>query len=266
MRRTWRHHHTPRELNPTPNPNPEPQTLPTGGFWVGVRKTMPYGRSRGAMFVQYAQPSSGIRPRDPRARGGAQARTPARVASGCALLCRPATRYWLDVRLRTIADHPDALGPSHLNNVPPRRRSSMQNVQTAQWPGGAGWTMRSSASSWRASQATRRTKRFTPSGVERRDRAGRSHRPCIIHGHASGGSSAGACRSPSNLVKGIVCMRSTVIRSSASCAGGRRRSRDLRSAGLRAHGLRWSIARRRRIHAAVASRRCRPSLRVSGET
>jgi hypothetical protein len=111
--------------------------------------------------------------------------------------------------------------------------------KTAQWPARAGWTMRSSASSWRASQATRRTKAFhtdlvRSGGIELVDRIG----PCIVHGHAFGGFFGwGVADRRPNLVKGIVCMEINGNRSSASCAGADGAADDLRSAG---HGARTS--------------------------
>jgi pimeloyl-ACP methyl ester carboxylesterase len=119
--------------------------------------------------------------------------------------------YWLDrPSYGRSPYHPDALGPSHLNNVPPfEALVDATNVfKTAQWPGPGGMDdpfigQFMACESGNTSDEAFHTDLAWSGGVELVDRIG----PCIIHGHAFGGFFGWgvADRRPS-LVKGIVCM------------------------------------------------------------
>jgi pimeloyl-ACP methyl ester carboxylesterase len=190
-----------------------------GGFWVGVRKkSMPYGTiAQGQMFVQYMIPAERRHPYPIVLvhGGGAQGthmmglgRRPGWVhyfvQAGYAV-------YWLDrPSYGRSPYHPDALGPSHLNNVPPfEALVEATNVfKTAQWPGPGGMDdpfigQFMACESGNTSDEAFHTDLVWSGGVELVDRIG----PCIIHGHAFGGFFGWgvADRRPS-LVKGIVCM------------------------------------------------------------
>ncbi len=140
----------PRGLDP--NVNRESTALrlaDQGGFWVGVRKkAMPYGTiAQGQMFVQYMIPAERRHPYPVILvhGGGGQGthmmglgRRPGWVhyfvQAGYAV-------YWLDrPSYGRSPYHPDALGPSHLNNVPPfEGLIAAPNIfKTAQWPGAGG--------------------------------------------------------------------------------------------------------------------------------
>ncbi len=141
---------------PEPTPNPHPNTESTalrladqGCFWVGVqRKTMPYGTiAQGQMYVQYMIPAEQKHPYPVIMThgGGGQGlhmmgigRRPGWVhyfvQAGYAV-------YWLDrPSYGRSPYHPDALGPSHLPNVPPYEGllTSTAVFNTAQWPGPGG--------------------------------------------------------------------------------------------------------------------------------
>jgi pimeloyl-ACP methyl ester carboxylesterase len=190
-----------------------------GGFFVGIkRKQMPYGAiPQGQMFVQYMIPAEQRYPY-PIVMvhgGGAQGthmmglgRRPGWVhyfvQAGYAV-------YWLDrPSYGRSPYHPDALGPSHLPNVPPfEPLIEATNVfKTGQWPGPGGMddpfiNQFMACESGNTADEAFHTDLVWPGGVELVDRIG----PCILHGHAFGGFFAWgvADRRPA-LVKGIVCM------------------------------------------------------------
>ncbi len=214
--------------SPEPRANPEPRVNPErtsvklsdqGGFWVGVRKkTMPYGTiAQGQMFVQYMIPADRRHPYPVVLvhGGGAQGthmmglgRRPGWVhyfvQSGYAV-------YWIDrPSYGRSPYHPDALGPSHLNNVPPfEALIAATNVfKTAQWPGPGGMddlfiNQFMACESGNTADEAFHSDLAWAGGVELVDRIG----PCVIHGHAFGGFFGWgvADRRPS-LVKGIICM------------------------------------------------------------
>jgi pimeloyl-ACP methyl ester carboxylesterase len=119
--------------------------------------------------------------------------------------------YWLDrPSYGRSPYHPDALGPSHLPNVPPfEPLIEATNVfKTGQWPGPGGMddpyiNQFMACESGNTSDEAFHTDLVWPGGVELVDRIG----PCILHGHAFGGFFAWgvADRRPA-MVKGIVCM------------------------------------------------------------
>jgi len=190
-----------------------------GGFWVGVRpKKMPYGTiAQGQMFVQYMIPAERRHPYPVILihGGGAQGthmmglgRRPGWVhyfvQAGYAV-------YWVDrPSYGRSPYHPDALGPSHLNNVPPYEAliEATNVFKTAQWPGPGGMDdpfigQFMACESGNTSDEAFHTDLVWAGGVELVDRIG----PCIIHGHAFGGFFGWgvADRRPS-MIKGIVCM------------------------------------------------------------
>ena len=211
----------PTPANPR-TPNLEPTNLrlaDQGGFWVGVRrKTMPYGTiAQGQMFVQYMIPAEQRHPCPVILvhGGGAQGthmmglgRRPGWVhyfvQAGYAV-------YWLDrPSYGRSPYHPDALGPSHLNNVPPYEAliGATNVFKTAQWPGPGGMDdpfigQFMACESGNTADEAFHTDLVWAGGVELVDRIG----PCIIHGHAFGGFFGwGVADRRPNLVKGIVCM------------------------------------------------------------
>ena len=190
-----------------------------GGFWVGVRKkAMPYGSiAQGQMFVQYMIPAERRHPYPIVLvhGGGAQGthmmglgRRPGWVhyfvQAGYAV-------YWLDrPSYGRSPYHPDALGPSHLNNVPPYEAllEATNVFKTAQWPGPGGMNDEFIGQFMACESGNTADEAFHSDlcwsgGVELVDRIG----PCIVHGHAFGGFFGWgvADRRPS-LVKGILCM------------------------------------------------------------
>jgi len=190
-----------------------------GGFFVGIkRKEMPYGTiPQGQMFVQYMIPAEQRYPY-PIVMvhgGGGQGthmmglgRRPGWVhffvQAGYAV-------YWLDrPSYGRSPYHPDALGPSHLPNVPPYEPllEATNVFKTGQWPGPGGIddpfiNQFMACESGNTSDEAFHSDLVWPGGVELVDRIG----PCILHGHAFGGffSWGVADRRPA-LVKGIVCM------------------------------------------------------------
>ena len=190
-----------------------------GGFWVGIeRKQMPYGTiAQGQMFVQYMIPAQ-KRYRYPviMVHGGG--------GQGCHMMGiggRPGwvhyfvqagySVYWVDrPSYGRSPYHPDALGPSHLPNVPPYEGllQSTAVFNTAQWPGPGGIndplvdqfmaneTGNVSDEAFHSDLAWR-------GGAEIVDRIG----PCIMVTHAFGGFLGwGVADRRPGLVKGIVCM------------------------------------------------------------
>jgi pimeloyl-ACP methyl ester carboxylesterase len=190
-----------------------------GCFWVGVRKkAMPYGTiPQGQMFVQYMIPAERRHPYPVVLvhGGGAQGthmmglgRRPGWVhyfvQAGYAV-------YWLDrPSYGRSPYHPDALGPSHLNNVPPYEAliNATNVFKTAQWPGPGGMDDEFIGQFMACESGNTADEAFHSDlawsgGVELVDRIG----PCIIHGHAFGGFFGwGVADRRPNLVKGIVCM------------------------------------------------------------
>ena len=190
-----------------------------GGFFVGVaRKQMPYGTiPQGQMFVQYMIPAEQRYPY-PIVMvhgGGGQGthmmglgRRPGWVhffvQAGYAV-------YWLDrPSYGRSPYHPDALGPSHLPNVPPYEPllDATNVFKTGQWPGPGGIddpfiNQFMACESGNTSDEAFHSDLVWPGGVELVDRIG----PCILHGHAFGGFfSWGVADRRAALVKGIVCM------------------------------------------------------------
>ena len=120
-----------------------------GGFWVGIEpKKMPYGEiAQGQMFVQYMIPAVRKHPYPVvLVHGGGGQGTHMMGIGG-----RPGwvhyfvqngySVYWLDrPSYGRSPYHPDALGPSHLPNVPPFEGliTSTAVFNTAQWPGPGG--------------------------------------------------------------------------------------------------------------------------------
>ena len=120
-----------------------------GCFWVGAqRKSMPYGTiPQGQMFVQYMIPAEKKHPYPVvMVHGGGGQGTHMMGIGG-----RPGwvhyfvqagySVYWLDrPSYGRSPYHPDALGPSHLPNVPPFEGliTSTAVFNTAQWPGPGG--------------------------------------------------------------------------------------------------------------------------------
>ncbi len=190
-----------------------------GGFWVGVRrKSMPYGTiAQGQMFVQYMIPAERRYPYPiVLVHGGGGQGTHMMGLGG-----RPGwvhyfvqagySVYWLDrPSYGRSPYHPDALGPSHLNNVPPNEGlvEATNVFKTAQWPGPGGMddpfiAQFMACESGNTSDEAFHSDLAWAGGVELVDRIG----PCVIHGHAFGGFFAWgvADRRPA-LVKGIVCL------------------------------------------------------------
>jgi pimeloyl-ACP methyl ester carboxylesterase len=119
--------------------------------------------------------------------------------------------YWLDrPSFGRSPYHPDALGPSHLNNVPPYEAliNATNVFKTAQWPGPGGMNdpfigQFMACESGNTSDEAFHTDLVWAGGVELVDRIG----PCIIHGHAFGGFFGwGVADRRPQLVKGILCM------------------------------------------------------------
>ncbi len=190
-----------------------------GGFFVGIkRKTMPYGTiPQGQMFVQYMIPAERRSPYPVVMvhGGGAQGthmmglnRRPGWVhyfvQAGYAV-------YWLDrPSYGRSPYHPDALGPSHLPNVPPYEPllQSTGVFGTGQWPGPGGMNdpfidQFMACESGNTTDEAFHSDLVWPGGAELLDRIG----PSIIHGHAFGGFFGwGVADRRPKLVKAIVCM------------------------------------------------------------
>ena len=205
-----------------PNPNRDNTALKLadqGCFWVGVqRKQMSYGTiAMGQMYVQYMIP--------------AQKRYPYPVimvhgggGQGCHMMGiggRPGwvhyfvqagySVYWLDrPSYGRSPYHPDALGPSHLPNVPPYEGLVQTPVvfNTAQWPGPGGMNdplidQFMACESGNAMDEAFHSDLAWQGGVELVDRIG----PCILLTHAFGGFFGwGVADRRPNLVKGIFSM------------------------------------------------------------
>jgi pimeloyl-ACP methyl ester carboxylesterase len=190
-----------------------------GGFWVGVqRKSMPYGTiAQGQMFVQYMIPAEkryrypvvlmhggGAQGTHQMGLGGRPGWVHYFAQAGYAV-------YWIDrPSYGRSPYHPDALGPSHLPNVPPYEALiDAPNVfKTGQWPGAGGIddpfiAQFMACESGNTSDEAFHSDLVWRGGVELVDRIG----PCILHNHAFGGFFGwGVADRRPNLVKGIVCM------------------------------------------------------------
>ena len=190
-----------------------------GGFFVGIgRKQMPYGTiAQGQMFVQYMIPAEkrysypvimvhggGAQGTHQMGLGGRPGWVHYFVQAGYSV-------YWVDrPSYGRSPYHPDALGPSHLPNVPPYEALvDAPNVfKTAQWPGPGGMNdpfidQFMACESGNTSDEAFHSDLVWPGGVEIVDRIG----PCILLTHAFGGFFGWgvADRRPSQ-VKGIMCM------------------------------------------------------------
>ena len=207
---------------PDPHPNRESTAVKLadqGCFWVGVQhKPMSYGTiALGQMYVQYMIP--------------AEKRYPYPVVlvhggggQGCHMMGiggRPGwvhyfvqagySVYWVDrPSYGRSPYHPDALGPSHLPNVPPYEGlvQSTAVFNTAQWPGPGGMNdplvdQFMANESGNVSDEAFHSDLVWRGGAELLDRIG----PSILVVHAFGGFFAwGVADRRPNLVKGILCM------------------------------------------------------------
>jgi pimeloyl-ACP methyl ester carboxylesterase len=190
-----------------------------GGFWVGVgRKRMPYGTiAQGQMFVQYMIPAEKRYPYPVILIHGGGAQGTHMMGLGR----RPGwvhyfvqagySVYWLDrPSYGRSPYHPDALGPSHLPNVPPLEAlvDATNVFKTGQWPGPGGMSdpyigQFMACESGNTADEAFHSDLAWAGGVELVDRIG----PCIIHGHAFGGFFGwGVADRRPELVKGILCM------------------------------------------------------------
>ncbi len=190
-----------------------------GCFWVGVqRKKMQYGTiAMGQMYVQYMIPAEKRYPYPViMVHGGG--------GQGCHMMGiggRPGwvhyfvqagySVYWLDrPSYGRSPYHPDALGPSHLPNVPPYEGLIQTPVvfNTAQWPGPGGMNdplidQFMANESGNVMDEAFHSDLVWHGGEELVDRIG----PCILLTHAFGGFFGwGVADRRPNLVKGIFCM------------------------------------------------------------
>jgi pimeloyl-ACP methyl ester carboxylesterase len=205
-----------------PHPNRESTALKLadqGCFWVGVqRKQMPYGTiPQGQMFVQYMIPEKkthalpvvmvhggGGQGTHMMGIGGRPGWVHYFVQAGYSV-------YWLDrPSYGRSPYHPDALGPSHLPNVPPYEGliTSTAVFNTAQWPGPGGMNdplidQFMACEQGNVSDEAFHSDLVWPGGAELLDRIG----PSILCVHAFGGFFAwGVADRRPNLVKAIVAM------------------------------------------------------------
>jgi pimeloyl-ACP methyl ester carboxylesterase len=205
-----------------PHPNRESTALKLadqGGFWVGVqRKRMPYGTiAQGQMFVQYMIPAvkrhalpvvmvhgGGGQGTHMMGIGGRPGWVHYFVQAGYSV-------YWLDrPSYGRSPYHPDALGPSHLPNVPAFEGliGSTAVFNTAQWPGPGGMNDPIIDQFMACEQGNTSDEAFHsdlvwPGGAELLDKIG----PSILFVHAFGGFFAwGVADRRPNLVKAIVAM------------------------------------------------------------
>jgi pimeloyl-ACP methyl ester carboxylesterase len=205
-----------------PNRNSESTALKLadqGCFWVGVeRKQMPYGAiALGQMFVQYMIPAE-KRHANPvvMVHGGGGQGTHMMGIGG-----RPGwvhyfvqagySVYWVDrPSYGRSPYHPDALGPSHLPNVPPFEGllQSTAVFNTGQWPGPGGMNdplidQFMACESGNTSDEAFHSDMVWRGGAELLDRIG----PSILVVHAFGGFFAwGVADRRPKLVKAIMCM------------------------------------------------------------
>jgi pimeloyl-ACP methyl ester carboxylesterase len=207
---------------PDPHPNRESTALKLadqGCFWVGVqRKQMPYGTiAQGQMFVQYMIPAEKRHPLPVvMVHGGGGQGTHMMGIGG-----RPGwvhyfvqagySVYWVDrPSYGRSPYHPDALGPSHLPNVPPYEGliTSTAVFNTAQWPGPGGMNdplidQFMACEQGNVSDEAFHSDLVWPGGAELLDMIG----PSILCVHAFGGFFAwGVADRRPNLVKAIVAM------------------------------------------------------------
>ncbi len=207
---------------PEANPNRDNTALrlaDQGCFWVGVqRKKMSYGTiAMGQQYVQYMIPAVKRYPYPViMVHGGGGQGTHMMGIGG-----RPGwvhyfvqagySVYWLDrPSYGRSPYHPDALGPSHLPNVPPYEGLVQTPVvfNTAQWPGPGGMNdpiidQFMACESGNVMDETFHSDLAWHGGVELVDRIG----PCILLTHAFGGFFGwGVADRRPNLVKGIFCM------------------------------------------------------------
>ena len=207
---------------PDPHPNRESTALKLadqGGFWIGVqRKQMPYGTiAQGQMFVQYMIPEKKLHPLPVvMVHGGGGQGTHMMGIGG-----RPGwvhyfvqngySVYWLDrPSYGRSPYHPDALGPSHLPNVPAFEGliGSTAVFNTAQWPGPGGMNdplidQFMACERGNVSDEAFHSDLVWPGGAELLDKIG----PAILFVHAFGGFFAwGVADRRPNLVKAIVAM------------------------------------------------------------
>ncbi len=205
-----------------PHPNKESTALKLadqGCFWVGVqRKTMPYGTiAQGQMFVQYMIPAEKRSPYPVvMVHGGGGQGTHMMGIGG-----RPGwvhyfvqagySVYWVDrPSYGRSPYHPDALGPSHLPNVPPYEGliTSTAVFNTGQWPGPGGMNdpligQFMACESGNVSDEAFHSDLVWRGGAELLDRIG----PSILVVHAFGGFFAwGVADRRPNLVKAIMAM------------------------------------------------------------
>jgi pimeloyl-ACP methyl ester carboxylesterase len=208
--------------NPDTNPNRDNTAVKLadqGCFWIGVqRKKMTYGTiAMGQQYVQYMIPAEKRYPYPViMVHGGG--------GQGCHMMGiggRPGwvhyfvqagySVYWLDrPSYGRSPYHPDALGPSHLPNVPPYEGLVQTPVvfNTAQWPGPGGMNdplidQFMANESGNVMDEAFHSDLAWRGGVELVDRIG----PCILLTHAFGGFFAwGVADRRPNLVKGIFCM------------------------------------------------------------
>lgn len=205
-----------------PHPNRESTALKLadqGGFWIGVqRKKMAYGEiPLGQMWVQYMIPAErkhrypvvcvhggGGQGTHMMGIGGRPGWVHYLVQNGYAV-------YWLDrPSYGRSPYHPDALGPSHLPNVPPYEGLMTTPVvfNTAQWPGPGGMNdpyidQFMACEYGNTSDEAFHSDLAWHGGAELLDRIG----PAILFVHAFGGFFAwGVADRRPNLVKAIVCM------------------------------------------------------------
>jgi pimeloyl-ACP methyl ester carboxylesterase len=190
-----------------------------GCFWIGVqRKKMPYGTiALGQMYVQYMIPEEKRYPYPViMVHGGGGQGTHMMGIGG-----RPGwvhyfvqagySVYWLDrPSYGRSPYHPDALGPSHLPNVPPYEPLVQTPVvfNTAQWPGRGGMKdpmidQFMACESGNVMDEAFHSDLVWHGGAELVDRVG----PCILLTHAFGGFFGwGVADRRPDLVKGIFCM------------------------------------------------------------
>jgi len=205
-----------------PNRNSESTALKLadqGSFWVGVqRKKMPYGDiALGQMFVQYMIPAEkkhrypvvcvhggGAQGTHMMGIGGRPGWVHYFVQNGYSV-------YWVDrPSYGRSPYHPDALGPSHLPNVPPYEGliTSTAVFNTAQWPGPGGMNdplidQFMACEYGNVADEAFHSDLVWRGGAELLDRIG----PSILCVHAFGGFFAwGVADRRPNLVKAIMCM------------------------------------------------------------
>jgi pimeloyl-ACP methyl ester carboxylesterase len=214
------------EATPAPvlesKPNRESTALKLadqGCFWVGVqRKAMPYGTiAQGQMYVQYMIPAEkryaypvimvhggGGQGTHMMGIGGRPGWVHYFVQAGYSV-------YWLDrPSYGRSPYHPDALGPSHLPNVPPYEPLVQTPVvfNTAQWPGPGGMSdpvidQFMACESGNVMDEAFHSDLAWRGGVELVDRIG----PCILLTHAFGGFFGwGVADRRPDLIKGIFAM------------------------------------------------------------